>query len=70
MQESERNAIARMTTNGRVTVPKVVRDHLGLRPGDKVEFTERDDGSLFVKNAVPSEPPIRQARNPRSQPRS
>jgi antitoxin PrlF len=31
-------AIATMTSKGRLTVPKAVRDRLGLRPGDQVEL--------------------------------
>jgi antitoxin PrlF len=31
-----------ITTKGQVTVPKALRDRLGLRPGDKVEFVELD----------------------------
>jgi antitoxin PrlF len=33
-------ATAKMTTKGQVTVPKPVRDRLGLRPGDEIEFVE------------------------------
>ena len=31
-------AIATMTSKGRLTLPKEIRDRLGLKPGDKVEF--------------------------------
>jgi AbrB family looped-hinge helix DNA binding protein len=27
-----------LTSKGQVTIPKAVREHLGLRPGDTVEF--------------------------------
>jgi antitoxin PrlF len=37
---------ARITSNGRVTLPKPVRDGLGLREGDQVIF--RIDGSRVV----------------------
>ena len=39
--------IARMTTNGRITIPSEVRKSLGLVPGAKVEFAEKD-GESFV----------------------
>ena len=29
-----------ITTKGQVTIPKVIRDRLGLLPGDQVEFVE------------------------------
>jgi AbrB family looped-hinge helix DNA binding protein len=43
-----------MTTKGQVTVPKAVRDSLGLRPGDKLEFVE-DDGSFRVTKLCDAE---------------
>ena len=27
-----------MTSKGQITIPKAIRDSLGLKPGDKVEF--------------------------------
>lgn len=33
---------ARVTSNGRVTIPKPVRDALRLRPGDEVDFEVRN----------------------------
>ncbi|MBI2919246.1 MAG: AbrB/MazE/SpoVT family DNA-binding domain-containing protein [Chloroflexi bacterium] len=35
----------RITTKGQVTVPKEVRERLGLRPGDELEFVE--EGGVF-----------------------
>jgi AbrB family looped-hinge helix DNA binding protein len=35
---------ATMTSKGQLTVPKAIRDRLGLAPGDKVEFVEGDGG--------------------------
>lgn len=44
-----------MTSKGQMTVPKDVRDRLGLRPGDKVEFDE--DGVGFrVTKVCPENP--------------
>lgn len=37
-----------MTSKGRVTFPKPIRDELHLRPGDKIEFMLVEDGSLLV----------------------
>ncbi len=30
---------AKITSKGQVTIPKAVRDELGIRPGDALEFT-------------------------------
>jgi len=38
----------RLTTKGQVTIPKAVRDDLGLRPGDEVDFV-RDDGGFRIQ---------------------
>lgn len=32
---------SRLTRQGQITVPKVVRDALGMRPGDEIEFVPR-----------------------------
>jgi len=32
---------ARLTRQGQITVPKAVRDALGVRPGDDIEFVSR-----------------------------
>lgn len=36
----------RMTSKGQVTVPKHIRDKLGVKPGDELQF--RDDGARIV----------------------
>jgi AbrB family looped-hinge helix DNA binding protein len=41
-------AEATLTSKGQVTIPKVVRDSLGLREGDRVDFVETDQGVLLV----------------------
>jgi antitoxin PrlF len=40
---------SRLTSKGQVTIPKPVRDRLGLRPGDEVAFVEGDDGVRVEK---------------------
>lgn len=45
----------RLTVKGQVTIPKAVRDRLGLQPGDEIEFLE--DGPGFrVQKRLPSSP--------------
>ena len=38
----------RVTTKGQVTIPKDVRDMLGVAPGDEVEFVE-SHGQIRIK---------------------
>jgi len=40
-----------LTVKGQVTIPKRVRDALGLRPGDKVAFDVDERGQVVVKRA-------------------
>jgi AbrB family looped-hinge helix DNA binding protein len=42
-----------VTVKGQVTIPKPVRDHLGLRPGDRVEFAVDADGGVLLRKAAP-----------------
>jgi antitoxin PrlF len=38
----------RMTSKGQVTIPKRIRDYLGLKPGSQVEFTVSGGGQIIV----------------------
>lgn len=38
-----------MTTKGRVTVPRAIRDRLGLTPGDKISFMVLSDGAVVMR---------------------
>jgi antitoxin PrlF len=40
-----------LTVKGQVTIPKRVRDALGLKPGDLVDFVLGDDGRVVVQGA-------------------
>ena len=37
-----------LTTQGRVTIPKRIRDYLGLLPGDTLRFEYEDDGAVRI----------------------
>lgn len=37
-----------VTRKGQVTIPKPVRDRLGINPGSKVDFEIADDGRAFL----------------------
>ncbi len=41
-----------LTSKGQTTVPKAVRLHLGLKPGDKIRFLVEDDGRVVVLPAT------------------
>ena len=51
----------RITTKGQVTVPKEVRNALGIQPGSEVAFLRQDDGSYKL---VKLEPAGNQMRSP------
>ena len=41
--------MTKMTSKGQVTIPRRLRDHLGLKPGSQVEFELTEDGRVFLK---------------------
>ena len=45
----------RVTTRNRVTIPKPIRDLVGLRPGDEIDFIKRA-GKVYL---VPRDPEAR-----------
>ena len=51
----------RLTSKGQVTVPKHIREKLGVRPGSSVEFVERNGEILLVKQPVSSDEKHRRA---------
>jgi antitoxin PrlF len=40
---------ASITSKGQITLPKDIRDRLGVRTGDRVAFREIEDGSIVVE---------------------
>ncbi len=48
---------ATLTSKGQTTIPKEIRDRLGLKPQDKLNFTLLSDGTVImrVKNKSLSE---------------
>ena len=38
----------KVTTKGQVTIPKPIRDRLGIRPGDSVAFEQAPDGRIVL----------------------
>lgn len=47
--------IAKITSKGQVTIPKKVRERLGVQPGEDVGFEEKD-GMVYLKKAVTKSP--------------
>lgn len=40
---------ATLTSKGQLTIPKEVREHLGVDTGDRVNFLVQDDGTVLVQ---------------------
>ncbi|MBW2257629.1 MAG: AbrB/MazE/SpoVT family DNA-binding domain-containing protein [Deltaproteobacteria bacterium] len=38
-----------VTSKGQVTIPKYIREILGIQPGDRVLFFEAEDGRIVVE---------------------
>lgn len=53
---------ATVTAKGQVTIPKSVRDLLGIVPGSKVEFCRAADGSVVLARANNNQPASRFAK--------
>jgi len=45
----------KVSEKGQITVPKRLREQLGIRAGDELDLIE-DEGKLVVRKAMPSDP--------------
>lgn len=43
-----------ITVKGQATIPKPIREHLGLHPGDRVKFFVHPDGSVVLLPKLPA----------------
>jgi AbrB family looped-hinge helix DNA binding protein len=43
-----------ITSKGQATIPKAVREHLRLKPGDRVKFFMHPDGSVVLLPKLPA----------------
>lgn len=43
-----------LTIKGQATIPRAVRDHLGLAPGDRIRFFIHPDGSVAILPKIPT----------------
>jgi antitoxin PrlF len=53
---------ATVTSKGQVTIPKPVRELLGIAPGSRVDFRRGADGSVVLVRADEKRPPSRLAK--------
>jgi antitoxin PrlF len=51
-----------VTRKGQVTIPKRIRDHLGIGPGSQVNFRNAPDGGVLIERADGPRPPSRFAK--------
>ena len=49
------NAVRLMDDSGRVRIPKVVREQLGLQKHDALEFYLDENNNLVLKKYIPEE---------------
>lgn len=42
--------LAKISANGQITVPVEIRRSLGLKPGDKILFFQKQDGEVVLSN--------------------
>ena len=43
-----------ITEKGQATIPKAIREHLRLKPGDRVKFFVHPDGSVVLLPKLPA----------------
>ena len=43
-----------ITTKGQATIPKAIREHLGLKAGDRVKFFVHPNGSVVLLPKLPA----------------
>jgi antitoxin PrlF len=43
-----------LTVKGQATIPKAIREHLGVEPGDRIKFFLHPDGSVVILPRIPT----------------
>jgi len=46
--------LAKITTKGQITLPKKIRDHLHVRPGDQLDFCVDEKGVVSITPVIVS----------------
>lgn len=62
-----RISVSKLGANGRITIPKRIRDVLGLQAGDRVRFVERK-GEIILEPINPSLRDYKGSLDPRERP--
>ena len=44
--------VSTLTSKGQTVIPKSVRDRLGLKPGDQLDFIIQDNGDILIRPAT------------------
>jgi len=52
VKEGKTMEIAKVTSNGQITIPADIRRRLNIKDGDKVLFLEGDDGVLMLNSSM------------------
>ena len=67
MQKEGEMALAKLTSKGQTTIPKEIRDYLGLAPGDCILFIQRD-GEIILRPVTQTLLEMRGTIQPRRMP--
>jgi len=43
-----------LSVKGQATIPKAIREHLRLEPGDRIKFFKHPDGTVVILPKVPT----------------
>ena len=43
-----------LTVKGQATIPKPIREHLGVEPGDRIKFFVHPDGTVVILPKTPA----------------
>jgi antitoxin PrlF len=43
-----------ITTKGQATIPKAIREYLGVKPGDRIKFFFHPNGSVVILPKLPA----------------
>ena len=50
---------ALITAKGQTTIPKTIRERLGVEPGDRIDFVVQADGTVTVEPAIQGVSPLK-----------
>lgn len=43
---------SRLSTKGQIVIPHEIREHLGVRSGDRIDFVVGEDGTITLRPAL------------------